>query len=231
MIKNQLIYVTDPLCLWCYGIAPDLEDFFDSLPDDLECITINGGLFPADQAKRADKKFQIYLKNAAEHVMETTGQVFSEAFWDLLASDDFVYDTEPAARASVVVKELAGDTAMITFIHQLQKAVFIAGSNPNHVGTLSVVAECCGIDKTEFLGKYHSNSSLETTRGEYALASTLNVRGFPALIYISEEKGFQIAAGYTTLEDLTRAFNYAREQCDQPMLIDSAPVCGVNGCK
>ena len=231
MINNQLIYVTDPLCLWCYGIAPDLDAFFDSLPADLESITINGGLFPGAQAKLADKNFQNYLKNAAEQVTERTGQIFSESFWELLASDNFYYDTEPAARASVVVKELAGDNKMRSFIHKLQKSVFVDGHNPNLEDTLSELAHSCGVDKAEFLEKYRSDSSLEMTRGEYALAKTMNVRGFPALIYAGEGKGFQIAAGYATLKDLTQAFDYAREQCGQPMLNDSAAVCGVNGCQ
>jgi putative protein-disulfide isomerase len=231
MINNQLIYVTDPLCLWCYGIAPELDAFFASLPDDLEGITINGGLFPGAQAKVADKNFQDYLKNAAEHVTEKTGQIFSNSFWELLASDNFLYDTEPAARASVVVKELAGDTKMRSFIHKLQKSVFVDGNNPNLEDTLSELAYSCGVDKVEFVEKYRSDSNLEMTRGEYALAKTMNVRGFPALIYIGEKKGFQIGAGYATLGELTQAFDYARGQCGQPMLNDSASVCGTTGCQ
>ncbi len=229
MNLSQIIYVTDPLCLWCYGIAPDLEKFYQNLPSDIERITINGGLFPNTQAKRTDKAFRDYLKNASKHVTERTGQIFSEKFWALLETDNYFYDTEPAARASVTVKLLKDDATMQHYIHELQQAVFVEGLNPNDPIVLASIAEACGIPQDIFLNEYHSDSTLETTRDEYAMARQLGIQGFPALLYAHDQKGYKIASGYASFSDLENAYNWARGESGQPPLNGGA-ACDASGC-
>lgn len=232
MTPSQLIYVTDPLCLWCYGMAPALDSFYNTLPDDLACITINGGLFPGSRAKVADKAFRDYLKNAAQHVTARTGQVFSKKFWALLETKGFLYDTEPSARASVVVKTLKDEKQMRRFIHTLQHSVFIDGLNPNVTDNLATIAESLGVEKSSFIAAFDNLSSLEATRHEYTLANQMGVQGFPALIYQHQKLAYSLAAGYSPLEDLQAALNWARGESNQPPIATNQSVgaCNDQGC-
>lgn len=231
MSVNQIIYVTDPLCLWCYGISPSLTEFYQQMPDDVEWQTLNGGLFPGAQAKKADAGFRDYLKSASKHVTERTGQVFSQKFWSLLESDDFYYDTEPAAKAVVTLKKMKGEQVVGAFIHRLQIAVFVEGQNPSDLEVLAGVAETFGVDKNDFSTEYNSPSCLEETRREYALTKQLGISGFPAIIYVHEGKGFQLAAGYAPISELNSAFDWVRKELGQPLLNESVKSCDlVTGC-
>lgn len=229
MSKNQIIYITDPLCLWCYGIAPELEQFYASLPEDVESITINGGLFPNHRGKLADAAFRDYLKKASEYVTQKTGQVFTDKFWSLLETKGFIYDTEPSARASVTVKNLKGDAAMQQYIHALQHAVFVEGLNPTSPELLAGVAQFLEISQEEFLKEYHTDDMLQATRDEYEMAQRLGVQGFPALLYAKDNKGYRIASGYASLSDLKSAFNWARGESGQTPLAES-PSCNAQAC-
>lgn len=42
--KSKLIYVGDPMCSWCYGIANELSQTIDYFNDDFDLELIMGGL-------------------------------------------------------------------------------------------------------------------------------------------------------------------------------------------
>ncbi|WP_444994797.1 DsbA family protein [Aliikangiella sp. IMCC44359] len=229
MLKSQLIYVTDPLCLWCYGIAPTLEKFYAKLPNNITCTTINGGLFPGAQSKVADSNFRNYLKTASKKVTELTGQKFSDAFWKRLETPGFRYDTEPSARATVVVKYLTDDSTMRKYMHELQLATFVEGLDPTKPEILASIAQKFDIQKEAFLAAYQKPSNLKTTQDEYLSAKQMGVQGYPALIYVKENKGYNLISGYAPLEQLNQALAWAMDKCgDKPDLSTNA--CNDNGC-
>lgn len=238
-MSSQILYVTDPLCLWCYGMAPDLEAFYATLPSDIHCETINGGLFPAKNARVADKSFRNYLKGAAQQVTEYTGQIFGDSFWSLLETPNFRYDTEPSARASVAIKHLLNEASMRSFIHDLQRAVFIEGKNPNDTEVLADIAVQQGADREGFVTLFNDSKNTIETHKEYMQAKQIGVTGFPAVIYIANNKGYSLAAGYSRKDMLINNLLWARKEAGQtPIDINkdlfrknSATLsCDSNGC-
>lgn len=229
MLSSQLIYVTDPLCLWCYGIAPTLKQFYAKLPSDITCITINGGLFPGKQSKVADSHFRNYLKNASKRVTELTGQKFSGAFWKQLEAPNFRYDTEPSARATVAIKSLTNDNTMRAYMYELQLATFVEGLDPTKPEVLASIGQKFNISKDVFLATYQKPDNIQTTQNEYLLAKQMGVQGYPALIYFKENKGYNLISGYAPLEQLNQALAWAMEKCgEKPNL--SANACDDTGC-
>ena len=215
MANARLLYVTDPLCLWCYGISSIVEQLYQELPSNLITETINGGLFPGAQAKKCDKSFRDYLQNASLHVTKLSGKEFSPLFWQLLATPGFSYDTQPSARASVAVKKLIDDKAMLEFMHTLQNAFFVEGKNVMQASTLAALAEPFGISQQDFLRFYLSDECLNLTKQEYAEAKQLGVQGFPALLYLNGRQGYKLSAGFSTLESLHKALDWAQYECKQ----------------
>lgn len=230
MKSSSLIYVTDPLCLWCYGIASTIEKFMDTIPNTVAFETINGGLFPGKQAKLCDYSFVNYLKEAAVHVTQLSGKEFSPMFWKLISKGDFRYDTEPAAKASVIVKKLAGEKAMIKYIHALQNAFFIEGKNITLSSTLALLAKPLGIEPYDFLYSYLSDEYTDLTKQQYSEAKQLGISGFPALLFIKGNQAYKLAAGYTTLETLNNNFNLALEKSGYTTT-HSSNSCSETGCK
>ncbi|MET1255110.1 DsbA family protein [Aliikangiella maris] len=231
MSQSQLIYVTDPLCLWCYGIAPTLTQFYATLPENMEKITINGGLFPAERARIADPAFRDYLKNASVKVTELTGQTFSEAFWNLLATPGFKYDTQPSARATVIVKSLSNEQTMREYMHQLQVATFVEGQDPTDEQVLATIATEFGIVKDDFLQAYADNASQQATQDEYAMASQMGVRGFPAILYVKDNQGYSLVSGFAPLDHLTKALAWAMDKAGEPPIQTAENSCDETGCK
>jgi putative protein-disulfide isomerase len=229
MDTPRLLYITDPLCLWCYGISSVIEEFSLHLPKTLTIETINGGLFPAEQAKQCSPDFIAYLKKAAVQVTALSGKKFSPDFWTLLATPNFKYDTEPSTKAAVTIKNMAGEQAMLKYLHALQEAFFIEGKNIMQARTLAILAEPFGISSSEFLDFYSSESCLNLTKQEYAEAKQLGIQGFPALIYLKGRQGYKLSAGFSTLENLKTALQWAENECN-PVSVANKNVCSDEGC-
>lgn len=215
MTSTRLIYVTDPLCLWCYGFSSNIEQFYQGLPSELITETLNGGLFPGVRAKTCDSDFRDYLKNASLHVTKLSGKKFSSFFWDLLATVGFKYDTEPSAKACITVKKFSGEKHMLKFMHALQHAFFVEGENVMNASVLARLAEPFGINKQDFLGFYSSDECLNLTKQENSDAKQLGIQGFPAVIYLNNRHAYKLSAGFSTLENLNKALNWAQDECKQ----------------
>jgi len=229
MDTPRLLYITDPLCLWCYGISSIIEEFSLQLPNALNIETINGGLFPAEQAKQCSPDFIEYLKKAALQVTSLSGKKFSPEFWALLASPNFKYDTEPSAKAAVAIKHIAGEQTMLKYLHVLQEAFFIEGRNIMQARTLALLAEPFGISSAEFLAFYTSESCLNATKQEYAETKQLGIQGFPALIYLKGRQGYKLSSGFSRLESLQTALKWAENECN-PVAVANKNVCSDEGC-
>jgi hypothetical protein len=103
----NLIYVGDAMCSWCYGFARPLDDLLGDPQDaaPLQLALLMGGLRPFTKEPmspaRADELAGHWLL-----VEETSGQPFARAPDTALHRRNFVYDTEPASRATVTVRSL-----------------------------------------------------------------------------------------------------------------------------
>ena len=229
MSSTRLLYITDPLCLWCYGISSIVEEFNQQLPSQLIAETINGGLFPAEQAKKCDSYFINYLKTASVQVTKLSGKEFSPLFWQLLEKPGFIYNTEPSAKASVTVKKLAGELNVLPFMHALQHAFFVNGKDVMQSATLAQLAKPFGIDTQDFLSFYLSDECLNLTKQEYAEVKQIGVQGFPALLYLNGRQGYKLSSGFASLESLQKALSWAENECKQVEL-DSSNACSDEGC-
>src|SRR5271154_1916736 len=100
MAGPHLIYFADPMCSWCWGFSPVITEIERCFGDLLPIRLILGGLRPGTTTKLTDA-YKTTLRAHWHHVHEASGQPFDGAFFD---RENFVYDTEPAARATVVMR-------------------------------------------------------------------------------------------------------------------------------
>lgn len=224
-----IVYVTDPLCLWCYAFSNTVEAFAQSLPAHVQFSTINGGLFPAERAQPCTQSFQDYLKNAAKEVTRRSGVEFSAAFWTLLNTPGYRYDTEPAAKASVVIKRYCDEARMRRFIHAVQHAFFVEGRDVTQMVVLADIAEAVvGASPQTFLEMYQDDNAQFLTQAEYDTARQMGARGFPALFLFIQEQGYRLASGFVAKEELQNIWR----QVESMNLIEpvAAPTCSIEGC-
>jgi putative protein-disulfide isomerase len=194
---RDLIYVGDPMCSWCWGIAPELQALVDAHPE-LPLRIVVGGLRPGPNAQTVGAEFAASLAHHWEDVQRRSGQPFDRT---LLDDHGWLYDTEPACRAVVVMRELAPHETF-RFFKRLQQAFYAEGRavwDPQIYGGL---IEGFDVDADEFLDTFGSREAVKATWQDFSLARSWGINGFPTIVLRQGSTGQIVARGYTTADDM-----------------------------
>jgi putative protein-disulfide isomerase len=193
-----LIYVADPMCSWCYGFGPELQAVLDRFPDQ-PLQLVMGGL-RAYNTRVMDADMRNTLAHHWDEVQRASGQPFDRA---LLARADFIYDTEPACRAVVTVRNTDPRLAWPLF-HAVQRAFYAQARDVTRAEVLAeVYAEVRSEDGDpasrtvdEFAKALASDAMKESVRIDFRRAHEWEVQGFPALFAERDAHYALLAPGY-----------------------------------
>ncbi|OYW00245.1 MAG: protein-disulfide isomerase [Acidiphilium sp. 37-64-53] len=177
MHKPHLVYFADPMCSWCWGFAPVIEAISERFGTSLPIRLIMGGLRPWTREPMTAHDLGD-VRNHWEHVHEASGQPFDLAFFD---RERFVYDTEPPSRAIVVLRRHGMDTGLAA-LRRVHRAFYAENRDVTDTDTLAAIAAELGVDATIFRNEFSSEAAIEETRGDFEIAQSAGIRGFPTLI-------------------------------------------------
>ncbi|MGH1417499.1 MAG: DsbA family protein [Hyphomicrobiaceae bacterium] len=196
--RKHLIYFGDPMCSWCYGFEPVLRALSNHFGDRLPIGIVVGGLRAGTQrAMTLTEKDEV--RKHWDHVHEASGQPFDYAFFD---RGRFVYDTEPACRAVVVVRRITPDGGLGYFA-DLQRAFYAKGQNITKPEILADIASHYGLTADEFLTAFDAPETREETIRDFLMAQENGIQGFPTLIAGSVTQGYQVIChGYRPIDGL-----------------------------
>ena len=201
MHSAQLIYIMDPMCSWCWGFSPVMQQVLEQAQAAGVKVSLRvGGLRTGPQALLDDSK-RAYILQHWRAVADASGQPFN--FAEALPSG-FVYNTEPACRALVVARKL-DDTRLFGFLQRLQQAFYQHAQDITQAAVLRELAEQAGYDSTAFCLAFDAIEAQAATQAEFAWVSNLAVRGFPTLLAENQQQYALITNGYqpyTALEPL-----------------------------
>jgi len=195
---EELIYVGDPMCSWCWGISPQLNAL--KRYGEQEAIPfriVMGGLRPGG-GEEWTEQFRDFLAHHWQEVNRKTGQPFGYALFDL---EQFNYDTEPACRAVVTVREIAPDQ-VLSFFELTQHYFYVKNKDPKNISFYEPICEKLNIDFALFSEQFNSESMRYATRQDFMLSSSWEVRGFPSVIYKRDGKLNLIARGYSSFDTM-----------------------------
>lgn len=197
-----LIYIGDPMCSWCYGFGVPLGQLLARHPD-MPVQLVLGGL-RAYNTQVMDDALKTKLRGAWAGVAQRSGQPFSEALFE---REDFIYDTEPACRAVVTVRDHAPQLALAMY-HAIQQAFYADGRDTTKAAVLGEIwDEVHGRTKEtwghiNFLRDFDSEAMRQRTRDDFAQAQAWGVRGFPTLLAVVEGQAQVLTNGYTDANEL-----------------------------
>ncbi|WP_107692488.1 DsbA family protein [Nitrosospira sp. Nsp2] len=197
MNEKILWYVADPMCSWCWGFAPVIEQVRNTYGHRLKVELLLGGLRPGTSHPLPSPQRQEILGHW-QAVHRVTGQPFQFAG---AMPEGFIYDTEPACRAVVVVSMLNPE-AIFTFFRAVQSAFYVEQRNVTDALVLAELAGDVGLETQQFLQAFESDAARDMTQGHFHRASQLGVRGFPTLIGQKAALYLLISGGYCPLEEL-----------------------------
>ena len=197
MEKPKLIYVGDPMCSWCYGIAEELNQTIDHYGERLDLEVVMGGL-RAGGGEEWNQSFKDFLRHHWEDVGMKSGQPFK---FELLNKDYFDYDTEPACRAVVAVESISRDK-MLPFFKLVQQGFYVGNKDPKEVEFYQAICKSLDIDFSEFTAKFQSDKVKEQTVGHFQRSMSLGARSFPTVMLEYKGERHAIAIGYSTFEKM-----------------------------
>ena len=173
----HLIYFSDPMCSWCYGFSPVMDQVRQAYGRALPIRVVMGGLRPGNEVPMTPDRAR-ELVGHWTHVTEATGLPFDPAVLD---SPGFCYDTDPAARA-VVVARREGQEIAARYLAAAQRAFYAEGRDVTQPDVLGDLAAQFGLDRDRFLADWASEDAKRETWGDYALSQRAGVTGFPTLV-------------------------------------------------
>ena len=199
--SQQLLYIFDPLCTWCYGTSEIVQRLAQDFAGQVPVTVLSGGMITAADAGPIGVDWPL-LRQRAQQVAQITGAEFGEAFQQLGEAGAYHQDSEPPSRALMVFKQLDPLNREAAFAHAIQRAFFVGGRDLNEPETYRVLAREFGLDEQEFLRWWDNDASRQATRHEFDVVSRLGVQGFPTLIFAQGSQGYVLARGYQPYEQL-----------------------------
>ncbi len=199
--KIQLIYVGDPMCSWCYGIAPELAKVMDHYGDKIEVELVLGGLRPYN--KESILSLKDFLTHHWEDVSKASGQEFN---YEILNRGDISYDTEPPSRATVVVREMDASKE-ITFFKKCQTAFYLNNKNMHLAESYHDILNELDLDISTFEKHFNSDEMKSRVKADFIKAGEMGVRGFPTLLVKKGDQYIQIANGFAKTERIIQSID------------------------
>ena len=193
----KLIYVGDPMCSWCYGFAPELAETVRHFEGKVDIELVMGGLRPYYDKKMIEMKD--FLSHHWEEVNKASGQKFS---YGILDRTDLAYDTEPPARAVVVVRSM-DPSKEYAFFSAVQIAFYYDNLDMNTKESYHAILKELGLSTADFDAKFGSQEMKNAIKQDFARASSLGVSSFPTLLIQRAGETPKVAArGYLKSEAL-----------------------------
>ena len=197
-MKTELIFVLDPMCSWCWGFAPVIEQLRAIRSDSYDFSLIVGGLRTKGQMTW-DASSQKYLKDHWEQVKQRTGQPFSNALFE---KEDFEYDTYPACKAIVTVRELFGMQSAFEYLHMLQERFYTQGEDITDINILTNLLRSIGLESKSFKIFYESDRAELLMQHDFAKARSMGANAFPSVVIIDKDGHMVCQKGYRSIMEM-----------------------------
>jgi len=188
-----VLFITDPLCSWCWGTLPEVEGTRDALAGDVHFDLIMAGLQVGRREGLAEYNRQ-QLQRLWQEVHKVTGQQFSGEI-----PPDFIYHSEIACRAVEIARRQAG-TPPWQFFHRLQRAFYVDGLDIN---SPDVLAGLLGLPRDEVAAMLLDSYYTMAARNNFELAKSLSANALPGVYLDTGEGNKLVCGGYVTAEQLT----------------------------
>ena len=187
-METRLHYIYDPLCGWCYAVAPLIEAARAVISIELH----GGGMMTGARRQRISPAWKDHVAPNDRQITRVTGQVFGEGYLHGLLEDHSAWlDSEPPTAAVLTAQQLKG--AGLDMLARLYEAHYVEGRRIADEAVLTDLATQIRLDAGDFSECYRS------FRGEKVNAHFVKSRnfladvgggGFPILV-IERNDGFE----------------------------------------
>ena len=197
-MKKEVIFVLDPMCSWCWGFAPVIEQLHITQSENYDFSLVVGGLRTKGDMTW-DESSKEYLNGHWKQVEKSTGQAFSNALFE---KKDFTYDTYPACKAIVTVRELFGMQSAFSYLHLTQERFYMQGEDITDMNILTDLVKFIGLDSKSFKLFYESQRAELLMQHDFAKARSMGANAFPSIVVIDEDGHMVCQKGYRSIVEI-----------------------------
>lgn len=179
MTTHTLHYIFDPLCGWCYGVAPLVKAA--RAIKGLSIALHGGGMMVGNHRRTIDAQWRGHVIEHDARIAAMTGQPFGDAYINgLLLDTTAVMDSAPPTCAILAAQKLAGRG--LDMLHLIQVAHYQHGKRVADLPVLEALALELGLSAPPFSAEMQAidgeilNQHIAESR---ALLAQLGGRGFP----------------------------------------------------
>lgn len=195
----EFVYVGDPMCSWCWGFAPALEELDSRYSIPLRVVM--GGLRTGSQANPIDEQARQQLADYWQGVAQRTGQPFTTAS---LEHDGWSYNTEPSCRAVVAMRELAPHQTL-RWVARLHRAFYVEGVDITDISLFPKLLDGFDAEPGRFAQLLGDDAIVERTQQDFAEAQRFGVSGFPTVLFRDGEELAVVTQGFVPWDQLEPA--------------------------
>jgi len=199
-MQKELIFVLDPMCSWCWGFAPVIDELQSTLGDEYRFSLVLGGLRTKGEMSWNEMS-KGYLKGHWRQVSQRTGQMFSDRLFE---KESFEYDTYPACKAVITVRELFGMQSAFAYLHTIQEAFYTRAEDITNINVLCDLLQAVDLNSTTFRDFFESDRAELLMEHDFAKARSMGANAFPSVVVIDEEGHMVCQKGYRSLLEMKK---------------------------
>ncbi len=193
----DLVYVGDPMCSWCWGMAPELRMLREFCQQkDLGFIIKVGGLRPV--AVYMDDELKGYLRRHWQQVNAITKQPFN---YNLLDRNNFYYHTEPACRLVVAARKWLKDLELEWF-EAIQSLFYTQARDLTDTANIEILCQKFNLKFAGFYAYFESPAVKQQTLNEFQQTRDWGINAYPTLVYRNSGQLTGVARGYRPFEEI-----------------------------
>lgn len=177
MTAPTLHYVYDPLCGWCYAVAPMIEAVAQA---GIEIVLHGGGLW--EPATPLAPETGAYIRQNDARIAALAGMAFGSAYLDGLLTDATTVFWSSPTIAAVLAAGTMETGADLRLMHAIQHAHYVDGRRVVETPVLTEVAGSIGLEKKAFLHALQSAPVGEHIARTRRWMQQLGLGGFPSFV-------------------------------------------------
>lgn len=198
---GTLYYFGDPMCSWCWGFKPVLEQVDREYPE-LKRVTVMGGLRGGEEVPMGDDLAEM-IRNAWFRIEQSTGQQFNHDLW---REHRPLATTWPACRA-VLAARLLDPKMEWPYMVGMFHAYFSRALDPSRKETHLEVAKEQGFEPEAFAAMLESGEVERALQQDLLTTQRFGITGFPSAVLSVGDGNYLISPGYQPVEGIRKAIN------------------------
>lgn len=227
--EPRLHYIYDPLCGWCYAVAPLVKAARAVIPMMLH----GGGMMTGARRQKITPEWKAYVGPNDRQITQVTGQTFGEAYLSGLLSDHSAWlDSEPPTAAVLAAEQV--NAAGLEMLARLYEAHYLEGRRIADEAVLIDLAQEVGLHRgtfSEALGMLRGAAVHNHFAESREFLSKSGGRGFPT--FVLERNGSLERLEHTQFLSRPEAWQNALQSMAVPTSSPTLAIeggCGPNGC-